>query len=85
MRYSKSRRLVFAAWLGVGALAIVAVTSVVTGCQKPRSLEVLGQVPTFSFTDQEGRPFGSANLRGKVSVAAFMNTFRESIRNWVFN
>jgi protein SCO1/2 len=74
MRYSKSSWLVLTAWLRVGAPAIAAVTSVVTGCQKPRNLEVLGQVPTFGFTDQEGRPFGSANLRGKVSVAAFMFT-----------
>lgn len=44
------------------------------GCKSEPPLEVLGQVPQFSFIDQEGRTFGNANLRGKVTVAAFMFT-----------
>jgi protein SCO1 len=46
----------------------------VLACKSEPPLDVLGQVPTFSYVDQEGRPFGSANMRGKVSVAAFMFT-----------
>lgn len=43
-------------------------------CKSETPLEVLGEVPAFSFTDQDGNTFGSENLRGRVSVAAFMFT-----------
>lgn len=62
------------AWLRVGLLGVIVFGSVVVACQKPRTLEVLGQIPRFEFTDQDERPFGTAHLRGKVSVAAFMFT-----------
>ncbi len=35
----------------------------------PRPLPVLSTVPDFKLTDQNGQPFGSADLRGKVWVA----------------
>jgi protein SCO1 len=44
------------------------------GCKSEPPLEVLGQVPMFSFTDQEGLTYGTANMRGHISVAAFMFT-----------
>lgn len=47
---------------------------VLPACKAEPPLEVLGQVPSFSFTDQEGHAFGNANMRGKVNVAAFMFT-----------
>ena len=39
-----------------------------------RSLESLGQVPRFQLTNQEGQPFGSDQLDGKVWVADFIFT-----------
>jgi protein SCO1 len=47
---------------------------VVAACKSEPPLDVLGQIPNFAFTDQDGRSFGNANLRGHVSVAAFMFT-----------
>lgn len=35
---------------------------------------VLGSVPAFALTDQAGRPFGSADLAGRVWVASFIFT-----------
>src|SRR6266849_6616224 len=35
----------------------------------PRPLPVLSAVPEFHLTDQNGEPFGSQQLRGKVWVA----------------
>jgi protein SCO1/2 len=35
---------------------------------------VLGTVPAFHLTDQEGRPFGTDDLRGKVWIADFIFT-----------
>lgn len=37
-------------------------------------LPVLGSLPDFTLTDQDGRPYGSADLRGKVWVASFIFT-----------
>lgn len=37
-------------------------------------LAVLGTVPEFQLTDQSGRSFGSANLRGRIWVADFVFT-----------
>lgn len=67
-------------WRLGGALRVVVPVASLTlalsavSCQKARQLDNLGQIPTFTFADQDGRPFGTANLRGKVSVAAFMFT-----------
>jgi protein SCO1/2 len=35
---------------------------------------VLGTVPTFELTNQDGRPFGSGDLAGRVWVASFIFT-----------
>lgn len=37
-------------------------------------LPVLGVMPEFSFVNQDGEPFGSAQMMGKVSVVDFMFT-----------
>jgi protein SCO1/2 len=44
------------------------------GVEETESLPVLGQSPAFDLIDQEGRPFSSADLSGKVWVANFMFT-----------
>jgi protein SCO1/2 len=40
---------------------------------------VLGTVPPFELTDQEGRPFGSRDLAGRVWVASFVFTRCETV------
>jgi protein SCO1 len=40
----------------------------------PQPLPVLGTLPAFTLVDQEGRPSGSADLRGHVWVASFIFT-----------
>src|SRR5579862_5378205 len=40
----------------------------------PPKLPVLGQLGGFAFVDQQGHPFGSDQLRGKVWVANFIFT-----------
>ncbi len=37
-------------------------------------LPELGAIPPFTLTDQNGRPFGSAQLRGKIWLADFIYT-----------
>jgi protein SCO1/2 len=37
-------------------------------------LPELGTLPAFALTDQDGRPFGSADLEGKVWMAGFIFT-----------
>jgi protein SCO1/2 len=38
------------------------------------ALQRLGRVPDFSLTDQDGHPFGSGDLKGKLWVADFICT-----------
>ncbi len=45
----------------------------------PNSLPILGEVPSFTLTDQTGKPYGSENLAGRPYVAAFMFTRCPSI------
>jgi protein SCO1/2 len=61
-------------WLVVVALgvAIPVVGQVRRAPERP--LPVLGTLPDFRLTDQEGRPFGAADLRGRVWVAGFIFT-----------
>jgi protein SCO1/2 len=43
-------------------------------CRRKPELPLLGVVPAFALTDQDGERLGSAALRGKVWIAAFMFT-----------
>jgi protein SCO1/2 len=43
-------------------------------CRREAELPVLGTVPSFSFTDQDGQRLDQPSLRGSVWVAAFMFT-----------
>lgn len=45
----------------------------------PEPLPVLGTLPAFRLVDQQGRPFGSADLRGQVWVGNFIFTSCPSI------
>lgn len=56
--------LVLAAWPVVWALT----------ARVPPPPPVLGAVPSFALTAQDGRPFGSAELSGRVWVASFIFT-----------
>ena len=40
----------------------------------PSPLPVYGQVPSFTLTDEKGRPFGNGQLEGKVWIADFIFT-----------
>ncbi len=39
-----------------------------------RSLDSLGSVPSFDLVNQDGQPFGSAQLKGKIWIADFVFT-----------
>ena len=54
-------------------MLLVAVLALVA-CRPASSLPVLYPAPEFALTDQQGRPFSSAELAGKVVVADFVFT-----------
>ncbi|MCI0571177.1 MAG: SCO family protein [Myxococcaceae bacterium] len=70
---SLARRPAFWALLVVVGVGLPALTLVKT-LRASRAQEVLGTLPTFRFTSQEGSPFGTAELAGKVWVANFIFT-----------
>ncbi|NVJ25206.1 SCO family protein [Myxococcus sp. AM011] len=69
-------------WVGllvVGVLALVAALALPLLREsrarlRARGLPDFGALPTFRLTDQTGRPFSEADLRGAVVVADFMFT-----------
>ncbi len=59
------------------ALIIMAtlVCWVISEAEKSRyQIPVLGQLPEFKFTDQDGRPFGLSDMKGKITVMDFIFT-----------
>jgi len=56
-------------------LAVLALVVALTACrQHTASLEVLGDVPQFELISQDGQPFHSQTLAGKIWVADFIYT-----------
>jgi protein SCO1/2 len=61
-------------WVAVVALGLaLPIANQVRRAPTP-PLPVLGTLPDFRLTDQDGRPFGGAELRGYVWVAGFIFT-----------
>ena len=62
--------------MGVGALAAIAiVAALILSRQKPEAPPaVLFTLPPFTLQDEQGRPFGSSQLLGKMYVADFIYT-----------
>jgi protein SCO1/2 len=58
--------------LGVAAAALLALLA--AGCGDRKPLDVLGQVPEFRLTAQNGQAFGSGELDGSIWVADFIFT-----------
>jgi protein SCO1/2 len=69
---ARLRPLLLAGVLLLGALTALGLG---LGLLRPaRAPEVLGTLPAFAFTSQQGAPFGSRELAGKVWVANFIFT-----------
>ncbi len=69
----KSRRALLAL-VAVLAVAITAGVALVAGRSSGAGLPDYFAAPTFSLTDQDGRPFDSAELKGKVWIVDFIYT-----------
>lgn len=61
-------------WVVVVAVGMVMPIANQVRRPTPQPLPVLGTLPSFQLTDQDGRAFGSRELRGHVWVAGFIFT-----------
>lgn len=62
---------------GISIVIILAVIAwvVINQAQKSRAdLESFGSIPNFEFVNQDGNPFGSEQIKGKVTVLDFIFT-----------
>jgi protein SCO1/2 len=67
--------LVLVAVLGAGVLWTLALRqSGRSGAPPPETLPILGEVPDFALTAEDGRPFRRAGLKGRIWVAGFIFT-----------
>ena len=55
-------------------LAVLALVCALAACSRHTSLEVLGSIPQFELVAQDGQPFHSQVLAGKIWVADFIYT-----------
>jgi protein SCO1 len=53
---------------------VLALFGALAACAPPQKLDVLGEVPDFELTAQDGKPFDSRSLEGHVWVADFIFT-----------
>jgi protein SCO1/2 len=60
--------------LAFGAVVIAALAIRLIGAAGRPELPVVSTIPEFSLIDQLGRPYGSADLAGKVWIASFVYT-----------
>ncbi len=71
--HSRTRRIALLL-LGVAIVGVIGARLLRTYGAAGPELPVLGGVPDFSFVDQSGQAYGSADLAGKVWVASFIYT-----------
>jgi cytochrome oxidase Cu insertion factor (SCO1/SenC/PrrC family) len=55
-------------------LVLLWLRSVEVNALRQRTVSAYGTVPPFQLTDQDGQPFGSAQLNGKIWIADFIYT-----------
>ncbi|HOQ44661.1 MAG TPA: SCO family protein [Bryobacteraceae bacterium] len=53
---------------------LILACALLAGCASRKPLPVLGQVPEFTLTAQDGEPFDSKSLEGKIWVSDFIFT-----------
>ncbi|MBI5267624.1 MAG: COX15/CtaA family protein [candidate division Zixibacteria bacterium] len=70
---TRAKRLV---WITAAAVAIMAVGAqgVIRQAERSREVPILYDVPSFSFVESSGQPFGLDNLKGKISIVDFFFT-----------
>ena len=61
-------------WAGLRPAQLLVLLLPLLSCTQSRSLPVLGQIPAFQLVAQDGQPFDSRSLAGKVWVADFIFT-----------
>jgi protein SCO1/2 len=61
-------------WLLFAALALAVPVLPMLLADRRVDLPDLGQLPSFTLTDQDGKPFGPQEVRGKIWVADFIFT-----------
>jgi len=71
-------------WVWAAVIGVIGLTLLRPYCARrnrhvPKPPPVVGQVPDYRLTDQHGKPFGSAELAGKVYVVDFVFTRCRSI------
>ena len=69
-----SRRRALRLPLVLAALSLLLAAAAVVGLLSRKPLEDFGTLPAFTFTRQDGRPFGAAELAGRPYVANFIFT-----------
>ena len=67
-------KIVIAAFAALLVIALVGAYIIQRANRTRMALPVLEQAPEFSFTERSGKPFGTSDFNGKISVVDFIFT-----------
>jgi len=67
-------KIVIAAFAALLVIALLGAYIIQRSNRTRMALPVLGQAPEFSFTERSGKPFGTRDFNGKISVVDFIFT-----------
>ena len=62
------------AWTGLRPILQTLAFLLLAACSRPAPLPIMGQVPVFDLVAQDGQPFDSRSLDGRIWVADFIFT-----------
>ena len=74
MTAKKDIKLVYILLSVIFLMAVTAMTIIWFANQSRSDIGILGLVPEFEFTERDGRPFGSQEMKGKISIVNFFFT-----------
>ena len=74
MKSGMTIKMVYLSLVGLFFLAVVTLVVIYFANQSRSDLMIYGQVPAFEFTESGGKPFGSAEMKGKINIVNFFFT-----------
>jgi protein SCO1/2 len=74
MKSGMTLRLVYFSLISLFLLSVIALAVIYFARQSRSDLKVYGKVPAFEFTEQNGQPFGTSEMKGEINIVNFFFT-----------
>jgi len=74
MKSGLTIKLVYISLISLFLLSVITLVVIYFARQSRSDLIVYGKVPAFEFTEQDGQPFGTAEMKGEINIVNFFFT-----------